>query len=134
MQSLAQRYSAITHRKYARTGSMWDGRFRAFAVESDAYVLACYRYIELNPVRACLADRAESYRWSSHHAKDGFVRSDWLVPHPTYLALRTSQRSAAESYREVFAIPLDDAVLADLRAGLGQPPVSDTVSDTGVSR
>ena len=52
MQSLAQRYSAITHRKYARTGSMWDGRFRAFAVESDAYVLACYRYIELNPVRA----------------------------------------------------------------------------------
>jgi hypothetical protein len=53
---------------YGRTGTLWDGRFKASAVQEEGYLLTCYRYIELNPVRARIVDRPEDYPWSSYRA------------------------------------------------------------------
>lgn len=117
MKRLAQRYSAMFNRKYERTGTLWDGRFRAFPVTSDDYVIACYQYIELNPVRAGMVDRPERYRWSSHRANVGAVRTSLLTPHPSYQALAGSRRDASTAYRDLFRTPLDDALIADLRTG-----------------
>ena len=60
------------HRRYPRRvnfrarwrGHLWQGRFASFVLDDD-YLLAATRYVEMNPVRAGLVDRAEAYRWSS---------------------------------------------------------------------
>jgi len=58
-------------RRHGRTGTLWEGRFRSCVAESARYVLACYRYIELNPVRAGMAGHPAAYAWSSHAANSG---------------------------------------------------------------
>ena len=65
MQSLGRRYVRYVNKTYDRSGTLWEGRYRSNIVESDRYVLACYRYIELNPVRAGIVDNPDEYGWSS---------------------------------------------------------------------
>ncbi len=80
-----------THRRYTRMvnfregwrGYLWQGRFASFAMD-EAYLLACARYVELNPVRARLAVRPENWRWSSAAAHlagrdDGLVEAAPLL-------------------------------------------------------
>lgn len=72
--SLAEALSQ-THRRYTRhinfrkcwTGHLWQGRFASFAMD-DAYLMACARYVELNPVRARLAAHPGDWPWSSARA------------------------------------------------------------------
>lgn len=56
------------NRSYRRSGTLWEGRFRSCVLQDDAYLLACSRYIELNPVRAGMVDHPGAYRWSSYRA------------------------------------------------------------------
>ena len=87
MRDLGQRYVQYFNRRYARSGTLWEGRFRSCLVDSAQYVLACYRYIELNPVRAGMVPSAPAYRWSSHHGNSGRVENKLLSPHAEYAAL-----------------------------------------------
>ena len=81
MHRVANRYAHYFNGRHQRTGTLWDGRYRSCLVESGEYLLACYRYIELNPVRAGLVPHAAAYPWSSHAANTG-KRADPLVsPH-----------------------------------------------------
>ena len=50
---------------YGRTGTLWEGRYKATIIDNDSYALACYRYIELNPVRAEMVEHPAEYPWSS---------------------------------------------------------------------
>ncbi len=52
MQHLGRKYVRCINSLYGRSGTLWEGRFKASLVDSDAYLLKCMRYIELNPVRA----------------------------------------------------------------------------------
>jgi putative transposase len=61
MKCVGQRYTQYVNRVYGRTGSLWEGRFRSCLTDSDAYVLTCMRYIELNPVRAGMVDHPGDY-------------------------------------------------------------------------
>jgi putative transposase len=54
-------------------GPLWEGRFRSRIVNSHRHLLACYRYIEQNPVRAGLVSRPEDYRWSSYRFNAGYA-------------------------------------------------------------
>ncbi|NJC37689.1 REP element-mobilizing transposase RayT [Xanthomonas arboricola] len=65
MQRLGHNYVALFSGPHGRTGKLWEGPYKACLVDSADYVLRCYRYIELNPVRACLIDNQAAYRWSS---------------------------------------------------------------------
>ena len=86
MSHVGQCYAQAFNRRHGRVGTLFQGRFKSCLVDSDAYLLAVYRYIELNPVRAGMVGRAEEYRWSSVHA-NAFLRRDPLVtPHRTLLA------------------------------------------------
>lgn len=71
MQAVGRRYVACFNARYRRTGTLWEGRFKSALVDSDRYALACYRYIELNPVRAGMVGTPGDYPWSSHHANTG---------------------------------------------------------------
>ena len=66
MQAIGRRYVGCFNARYRRTGTLWEGRFKSALVDSERYALDCYRYIELNPVRAGMTSTAFDYRWSSH--------------------------------------------------------------------
>ena len=94
MKFLGQRYVQYVNRTYKRTGSQWEGRFRSSLVQTERYVLGCYRYIELNPARANMVKHPSEYPWSSHAANADGRPTPWLKPHSEYLASDWTMRSA----------------------------------------
>ena len=64
MKALGQRYVQYVNRTYQRSGTLWEGRFRSCLTQDETYLLACQRYIELNPVRAGMVAHPADYRWS----------------------------------------------------------------------
>lgn len=101
MQRLGRRYVAGFNRRHGRTGTLWEGRFKSSLVGSDEHVLACYRYVELNPVRARMVSEAGAFRWSSH-AGNALGRMDpLLTPHTCYRALATAPEARTEAYRAI---------------------------------
>jgi putative transposase len=93
MQTLGRRYVGWFNHVHRRTGTLWEGRYKATLVDTDAYFLACMRYVELNPVRAHLVVAASEFRWSSHRA-NAFGASDALITRHGILR-RPGGRSAA---------------------------------------
>ena len=71
MQHIGRKYVPYFNHKYEKSGTLWDGRFKGSMIESEQYSLCCYRYIELNPVRANMVERPEEWRWSSY-ASNGY--------------------------------------------------------------
>ena len=63
---LGRRYVQYINRSYRRTGTLWDSRYKSSLIQAETYLLACQRYIELNPVRAAMVDDLTHYRWSSY--------------------------------------------------------------------
>jgi putative transposase len=103
MQALGRRYVRYVNKAYGRTGTLWEGRYKACLVQSDSYLLACQRYIELNPVRGGLVAEPGEYAHSSYrHNALGY--SDSLVTeHATYTALGNSPAGYRRAYRSLFA-------------------------------
>jgi len=87
MQSLGRRYVAAFNRRHGRTGTLWEGRFRAALVDPDDSLLPCMRYIDSHPQRSGLVAEASDYAWSScaHHL--GRRRDPLIVDHARYWAL-----------------------------------------------
>ena len=121
MQSVGRRYVRHINTRYRRTGTLWEGRYRASLVEAERYLLTCYRYIERNPVRARnLAQAPADYRWSSYHA-NALGRGDaWLTPHPTYSALGRTPAERRACYRALFDQALPAAALDEVRQSTNQ--------------
>jgi len=87
MQFLGGRYVPYFNYVYKRSGTLWEGRFKSCLVDSEEYLLKCYRYIEMNPVRAGMVKKPSDYRWSSYAINALGSESDLAKPHPVYLAL-----------------------------------------------
>jgi len=115
MRNLGQRYVQYFNRRYERTGTLWEGRFRSCLVESSAYVLACYRYIERNPVRAGMVGVPLSYRWSSHAGNVGAFDDPLLTAHAEYLALAGNEAARKSAYGSLFDVPDTPDFLAAVR-------------------
>ena len=115
MKHLGQRYVQYINRRYKRSGTLWEGRFRSCLTQSTDYVLSCYRYIELNPVRASMVKHPRDYPWSSYCVNAGEKTSDLITPHEEYLALAQSERPRRQAYRDLFNAHLDPDVINDIR-------------------
>lgn len=115
MRNLGQRYVQYFNRRYQRSGTLWEGRYHSCLVDSAAYVVACHRYIERNPVRAGMVPSAADYRWSSHNGNTGRVSNTVLTAHPEYLALAANDTSRRAAYAELFAVADEPAFLAAIR-------------------
>ncbi len=102
LQYMGRHYVRFFNRKYQRTGTLWEGRFKSCLVQSEQYFLACQRYIELNPVRAGIAAHPVEYHWSSYHTNAFGVNSTIVRPHVTYLSLGNSRQTRQEAYRSLF--------------------------------
>jgi putative transposase len=133
MRDLGRRYVPYFNRRHGRTGTLWEGRFHSCIVESAHYVLACYRYIELNPVRARMVSHPAGYAWSSYAINSG-SRSDNLVsPHTEFAALGADDGKRSVAYRGLFEDEMDEPLLEAIRDATngGYPLVGDAFR-TGV--
>ena len=115
MQYVGRHYVPYVNQKYRRTGTLWEGRFKAAMVETSTYLLACYRYIELNPVRAGIVSHPGEYVWSSY-AKNGLGCEDELITeHAEYLNPGTCHEERAENYRLLLDQTVPEDELRSLR-------------------
>lgn len=116
MKNLGQRYVQYVNRSYKRSGTLWEGRFRSCLTQSENYVLACYRYIEMNPVRAGMVNQAKNYLWSSFHANAGGQESTILTPQEEYLALGKTREERLAAYNALFNNGTNDSTLHEIRS------------------
>ena len=120
MQSLGRSYVRYFNKSYRRSGTLWDGRFKSCLVESTGYLLQCYRYIELNPVRAGMVSDPSEYPWSSYRCNGHGVTSKLLTPHDTYLQPGATKVEQLNNYRELFRYQLDGKVLQEIRESVNK--------------
>jgi putative transposase len=85
---------------------LWEGRFRSCLTQTEDYVLACYRYIELNPVRAAMVNRPQDNRWSSDHVNAQGKADRLITPHAEDTRLARDDNDRREAYRALFEAPL----------------------------
>ena len=123
MQWVTTKHAAAWHAYHQTTGEghLYQGRYKAFPVQTDEHFLTLCRYVERNPVRAGLVERAAQWRWSSHRAHigrgSGGIRLrtiEWPVPRP-------------EAWREWVERPQTDAEVEAIRMAVrrGVPYGSD---------
>jgi putative transposase len=138
MKGLGQRYAQYFNRKYERTGPLWDGRYHSCIAESAYYVLACYRYIELNPVRAGMVASPTGYQWSSYRANADGSDDQLTRPHAEYLALGRTAEASRDAYRAMFDKALDPPMLERIRSStsggypLASPEFAQRLAGMGV--
>ena len=115
MQSVGCRYARYFNVAYRRTGTLWEGRYRATIIETQPYLLQCYRYVELNPVRAGMVRHPTEYLWSSHRANALGVADPLASPHAAYRALAADDAGRQAVYRALFATAMDRSALDAIR-------------------
>ncbi|WP_448875113.1 transposase [Desulfobulbus propionicus] len=116
MKRLGQRYVQYVNRVYHRSGTLWEGKFRSCLTQEDHYLLACQRYIELNPVRAGMVRSPEEYRWSSFRANGWGEPDPLLSPHPVYEALASDPTRRQHNYLcELFRHELGPGLIDHIR-------------------
>jgi len=98
MQAAGRRYVRYFNDSQGRSGTLWEGRYRATVIEAERYLLACMAYIDLNPVRAGLVGEARDYPWSSHGHYAGLRVDSLLTPHPLVWALGNTPFAREAAY------------------------------------
>lgn len=132
MQSIGRRYVQYINHSYKRSGTLWEGRFKSSAVQAEAYLLACMRYIELNPVRANMVQDPAQYHWSSYRHNGLGQPDERITPHSLYTSLGSNTITQQSAYRALFRSQMDDTAIADIRLALAQnqPLGNSRFSDT----
>lgn len=120
MHTFSRNYTGRFNHRHGRTGTLWEGRYKACMVDSGRYFLACSRYIELNPVRAWMVARPDDYAWSSWRGNVGQRADPLLTPHHEYLMLGADPVTRASAYRTLFAEVLPDELVQEIRHYLQQ--------------
>jgi len=115
MQYIGRYYVQYFNYQYRRTGTLWEGRYKATLIDSEQYLLTCYRYIELNPVRAGMVDHPGDYPWSSFGC-NALGKPDGVVtPHELYLRLGRDRSAMREAYVGLFENELCEKTLGEIR-------------------
>jgi putative transposase len=115
MQSVGRRYVQYFNVTYQRTGTLWEGRYKATVVGSDDYLFTCYRYIELNPVRANMVSHPAEYRWSSYHG-NALGKADTLITqHALYISIDKIPSERNKVYRDYFKTHINEKQLSEIR-------------------
>ena len=135
MKALGQCYVQYINRRYGRTGSLWEGRFRSCIVDDEQYFFICQRYIELNPVRAQMVEHPAHYAWSSYRANAEGTMDAVLTPHHLYMTLGQQSSDRQQAYRDLFEEELPSEKVEFIRRAtngnfaLGDMPFIKTAAD-----
>lgn len=102
LQALGRRYVRWFNDRHARTGALFEGRYRSAVIEPERYLLPCMRYIELNPVRASLVQEPAEFAWSSHRHHVGLEVDSLITDHAVYWALGNTPFERQAAYLGLF--------------------------------
>ncbi len=115
LQYVGRHYVPYINHVYGKSGTLWEGRHKGCIVDSEHYLFACMRYIELNPVRAGMVDKPIDYRWSSYAANAAGQPDALTVPHARYHDLGGTPEARQMGYRELFRAALEPNHVHDIR-------------------
>ena len=115
MQDVGRRYVRIFNDRHSRTGTLWEGRYKAAMIDSEQYLLVCQRYIELNPVRAGLVTGPADYRWTSYRHYAHGIRNPLVTAHELVQRLALNDDERRDAYRDLFREPLAQGVIDRIR-------------------
>ena len=114
MHRLSGLYARYFNKRYERSGTLYEGRFRSSLIETRAYFLRCLQYIELNPVRAGMVTDPADYRWSSYHCHAFGRELPMWTPHPEYVRLHRKKTIRQEHYRALISHQLSQELIDDI--------------------
>ena len=115
MQSLGRYYVQYFNSKYNRSGTLYEGRYKACLIDPDQYLFTCCQYIELNPVRAGVVAHPADYPWSSYH-QNALGNDDPLISsHELYHRLGATKVTRQTAYRALFDKQIDTETLKQIR-------------------
>ncbi len=120
MQSLGRQYVQYFNKTYQRSGTLWEGRYKSCIVQTSEYLLQCYRYIELNPVRAGIVANPSEFAWSSYRANALGKSSLLITPHNEYLQLGKTPEERQLQYRELFRFHLEPNEVDNIRKSVNK--------------
>ena len=115
MQSLGRRYVQYVNKVYKRSGTLWEGRYKASLVNAEQYLLACHRYIEMNSVRANLVEHPRDYVWSSYVTNAEGKANPLITSHELVERLGVTEVLRREAYVGLFRTDLDAEVMSAIR-------------------
>ena len=115
LQSVGRRYVQYFNYHGGRTGTLWEGRYRATVIQGDRYLLTCMRYIELNPVRAAMVQHPREYPWSSYRAHAYGDVDALLTDHVLYQRLDRNAAARQSAYRQLFRAQIPKPELEAIR-------------------
>lgn len=116
MQMLGRYYVQYYNYSYQRTGTLWEGRYKATLIDTEEYLLTCMRYIELNPVRARgMVKHPSEYPWSSYHYNALGQTDSLLAPHREYQRLGKKEVERQSAYRQLFRAHISEITLGEIR-------------------
>ncbi|MEO7741576.1 MAG: transposase [Usitatibacter sp.] len=115
MQSAGRRYVGYFNARYERTGTLWESRFHSSVIQQDRYLLACHRYMDLNPVRARMTASPRDYVWSSHRHYALGQPDSMITPHALVRAMGADDAAREGAYAQLFEAPLATDDLEHIR-------------------
>lgn len=115
VQMVGRYYVQYFNHQYHRTGTLWEGRYKASLLDSERYLLTCQRYIEMNPVRAGMVDHPAEYPWSSYRTNAVGEPSRLVTPHELYLRLGGTLDERRSAYRALFNHALSEETMEEIR-------------------
>lgn len=118
MKRVAGRQTRFVNRREKRTGTLWEGRYKSSPISTDEYLLACCRYVELNPVRSGVVADPAAYRWSSYGGKAGSEGCGWLDRNSVYLRLGATVEDREARYRQWVEEAVEEGELELLRQSI----------------
>jgi len=116
MKAVGQLYTQHVNRVHSRTGTLWEGRYRSCLASTSGYVTACYRYIELNPVRAGMVRHPGDYPWSSYRCNAEGRPDSFVLPHPAWESLGEDDEQRRRAYCSMLEVAVDDKLLNEIRS------------------
>lgn len=108
MQAVGRRYVRTYNLRHARTGTLWEGRYKSTLIQAERYLLACMVYIDLNPVRAGMVADPANYPWSSYQHYSGRKVDKLITPHPLYWELGNTPFAREQAYTELVRTGISD--------------------------
>lgn len=115
IQMLGRYYVQYFNYTYQRTGTLWEGRYKATLIDSEQYALTCYRYIELNPVRAGMVKEPAEYPWSSYRYNALAMDDKLITEHPLYQSLAKTRKKRCKAYSALFNSSIDQKLIEEIR-------------------
>jgi putative transposase len=115
IQMLGRYYVQYFNHTYQRTGTLWEGRYKATLIDSEHYAFGCYRYIELNPVRADMVEHPYEYPWSSHRFNALGDKNNLVIPHELYKHLGETNKERQRAYSTLFDAEVPQRTIEEIR-------------------